>query len=84
MTWRKTKPTTRWLIVPNEMEAHPELWGPYQTEGERDKEIARLADLVHRDVFAYTLTINLKTGVPEVELVFPDDFEDEDFEEEDE
>lgn len=81
MTWRKTKPTTRWLIVPNEMDAHPELWGPYQTDKERNKEIAKLAELVHQDVFAYTLDINLKTGVPSVELVFPDDFEEEEDEE---
>ena len=66
---------TRWLIVPNEMEAHPEVWGPYQTEGERDKVIARLDKIVHQDVFAYTLTI--VNNVPAVELVFPDDYEDD-------
>lgn len=76
MTWRKTRPTTRWLIVPNEMDAHPELWGPYDTDDERDKEIGRLTKIVHRDVFAYTLTI--KNNIPEVELVFPNDYEEDD------
>jgi hypothetical protein len=78
MTKRNTKlrSQTFWLIVPNEMEAHPELWGPYNSEGERDIEIARLSKIVHKDVFAYTL--NVLNGVPSVELVFPDDYEEED------
>ena len=68
--------SSRWLIVPNEMDAHPEVWGPYKTEREREKVIGRLSETVHQDVFAYTLDI--KNNVPSVELVFPDDYEEED------
>lgn len=77
MTKRKTKvwSQTFWLIVPNEMEAHPELWGPYDSEREREQEIEQLSKVVHQDVFAYTL--NVLNGVPSVELVFPDDYEEE-------
>jgi hypothetical protein len=66
--------TTRWLIIPNEWELHPELFGPY-TAGERELEVLKMPE----NSVVYTLDIT--NGIPSVSMGFPEGYNPDDDEE---